>query len=107
MKGYINTISGGQFCQEKVPIVFLDQDLKRVNLLHADPLVIKLRIGNTLVSRVLVDGGSSSNILLWDAFQRMGIEKEEILPVKTSLYVVNGFKAKPLGVVALPVYSVD
>ena len=63
LKGYVNTISGGQFCQEKVPIVFLDQDLEKVNLPHADPLIIKLRIGDTLVSRVLVDGGSSSDIL--------------------------------------------
>ena len=63
LKGYVNIIYGGQFCQEKVPIVFSDQDLEKVNLLHAVPLVIKLRIGNTLVSKVLVDGGSSFNIL--------------------------------------------
>ena len=72
MKWYINTISRGQFFQERVPIVFSDQDLEKVNLPHTDPLVIKLRIGDTLVSRVLVDGGSSSDILLWDAFRRMG-----------------------------------
>ena len=78
LKGYVNTISRGQFHHEKVPIIFSDQDLERVNLLHTYPLVIKLRIGDTMVSRVLVDGASSSDILLWDAFWGMGIEKEDI-----------------------------
>ena len=68
LKVNVNTISGGQFCQEEVSIVFSDQDLEKVNLSHADPLVIKLRIGVSLVSRVLVDGGSSSDILFWDVF---------------------------------------
>ena len=68
MKGYVNTISGGQFCQEKVPIVFLDQDLEKFNLPHANPLINKLQIRGTLVSRVLVNGGSSSDIHFWVAF---------------------------------------
>ena len=72
LKGYVNTISGEEFCQEKVPIVFSNQDLKKVNLLQAYLLVIKFRIGYNLVSRVLVDGGSNFDILFWDAFWRMG-----------------------------------
>ena len=107
LKGYVNTISGGQFHHEKVPIIFLDQDLEKVNLPHADPLVIKLQIGDTMVSRVLVDGGSSSDILFWDAFQRIGIENEEIRPIKTSLHAFNGAKVKPLGIIVLPVYAAD
>ena len=83
LKGYVNTISEEQFCQKKVPTVFSDQDLEKVNLTHTDPLVIKLQIGDTLVSRVLVDGGNNSDILFWDAFRRMGTEKEEIRTVKT------------------------
>ena len=68
LKGYVNTISEGQFCQETVPIISLDQDLKRVKHPHEDPLVIKLRIGDAIISRVLVDSGSSLDILFWDAF---------------------------------------
>ena len=76
LKEYVNTIYGGQFYQEKLPIVFSNQELEKINLPHADPLIIKLRIGDTLVSRVLVDEGSSSDILFWNAFRRMGIEKK-------------------------------
>ena len=86
LKGYVNTISKGQLSQRNVPIVFLDQDLEMVKLPHAYPLIIKLWIGNTMVSRVLVDGGSSLDILLWEAFQRMGIDKEVIQPAKTYLH---------------------
>ena len=86
-------------------IVFSDQELEKVNLPHTDPLVIKLRIRDTLVSRVLVDGGSSSDILFWDAFQMMGIEKEEIQPVKTLLHTFDGVEVKPLRVIAFPVYE--
>ena len=37
----------------------------------------------------------------------MGIEKDEIRTVKTSLHAFNGTEVKPLGVIALPVYAAD
>ena len=90
VKGYVNTISEGQIYQEKVPIVFSNSDLEKANPPHTDPLIVKLRIGDNLVSRVLVDGGNSSDILFLDAFRRMGIKQEEIRPVKASLLAFNG-----------------
>lgn len=107
VKGYVNTISGGQFSREAVPIIFTEQDLEKVDIPHTNPLIIKLRIGNNLVSRVLIDGGSSSDILFWDTFRMMGLKKEEILPIKTSLHAFNGAEVKPLGMVVLPVYAAD
>ena len=52
LKGYINIVSKGQLCQGNVLIVFSDQDLEMVKLPHVDPLIIKLWIGNVMVSRV-------------------------------------------------------
>ena len=60
-----------------------------------------------MVSRVLVDGGSSSDILFWDAFRRMGIKEEEIQLIKTSLHAFNGAEVKPLRVIVLPIYAAD
>ena len=68
LMGYVNTISGGTLRQGNILIIFSDQDLEMIKLPHADPLIIKLWIGDAMVSRVLVDGGSSSDILLWEAF---------------------------------------
>ena len=48
---------------KSTPIVFTDKDLESVNLSHSNPLIIKLRIGNAIVSRVLVDGGNCSDII--------------------------------------------
>ena len=107
VKGYVNTISRGQFTQGTVPIIFTEQDLEKVDLPHANPLVIKLRIGDNLVSRVLVDGGSISDVLFWDAYQRMGLKEEEIWPIKTSLLAFNGAEVKPLRMVVFPIYAVD
>ena len=107
VKGYVNTISKGEFHQGAVPITFSDQDLETIKMPHVDPLIIKLRIGSAMVYRVLVDGGSSSYILFWETFQRVEIDKEMIWPIITSLHAFNGVEVKPLRVVALPVYSAD
>ena len=81
--------------------------MEKIDIPHANPLVIKLRIGDNLVSRVLVDGGSSSDILFWDAYRRMGLKEKEIRPIKTSVHVFNGAEVKPLGMVVLPIYAAD
>ena len=107
LKGYVNTISRGQFYRERVPIVFSYLDLEKANPPHTNPIIMKLRIRDNLVSRVLVDRGSSSDILFWDAFLRMGIKEEEIWPIKTLLHAFNGAEVKPLGVIVLPIYAVD
>ena len=63
VKGYVNTVFGGQFTRGTIPIIFTEQDLEKVDIPHTNPLIIKLRIGDNLVSRVLIDGGSNSDIL--------------------------------------------
>ena len=66
---YVFGISEGKNIRSRMsaPIVFTDEDLATVEVLHADPLIIKLRIGDVIVSRVLVDGGSSSGVIFWNA----------------------------------------
>ena len=62
MKGYVNAVFREQFTRGRIPITFTEQDLEKIDIPHTDPLIIKLRIGDNLVSRVLIDGGSSSDI---------------------------------------------
>ena len=44
-------------------ISFSDSDLKDVLLLHNDPLVVTLRIGNYDVEIVLIDQGSFAEVM--------------------------------------------
>ena len=69
---YVFGISKEEIFKPKtsMPIVFTNKDVATIKLPHADPLVIKLRIGDAIVSRVLVDEGSSS-----DLFSRMLYEE--------------------------------
>ena len=89
------------------PITFTDEDLATIELPHADPLVIKLRIKDAIVSRVLVDGGSSSDVIFWSALQRMGVVEELIRPMSTHIYAFDGTKVNPIGTIDLPVYAAD
>ncbi|KAK3035690.1 hypothetical protein RJ639_032562 [Escallonia herrerae] len=73
---------------------FNDSDLEGVSLPHDDALVITLRIDAFQVKRILVDTGSSVDILFKDAFIQIGIFRRPgaSAPVKgiASLAVVVG-----------------
>ena len=50
-----------------------------------DPVVILLTIANHDVKRILVDNGSSVDILYYDAFIRMSLSTAQLQPVSTLL----------------------
>ncbi|KAK2998919.1 hypothetical protein RJ639_019977 [Escallonia herrerae] len=124
--GTINTISGGlaaggssgqaqkayarEVCvmsqptnkkQKIVPvatITFFDEDSKGIKTPNDDLLVITIKARNFDVKRVLVDNGSSAEVLFYDAFKKMNT-----LTNHTPLY---GFSKKLVaveGIIALPV----
>ena len=49
-------------------ITFMDEDAERVHHPHDDAIVITLLIANYTTRRVLVDNGSSTNILYYPSF---------------------------------------
>lgn len=50
-----------------------------------DMMVIKVKICDWSVKRVLIDSGSSNKVLYWDAFKGMGIDMSEMLHFKGTL----------------------
>ena len=50
-------------------ITFTDEDSERIHLPHDDAIVITLLIADYTTRRVLVDNGSSADILYYPTFQ--------------------------------------
>ena len=82
-------------------ITFSDSDLDGCQHPHDDPLVIRAIVANTTVHRVLIDNGSSADIIFASAFNKMGIGREKLDPVSTHLRGFSGDKVLPLGSIQL------
>lgn len=61
-------------------ISFSEDDARTVHFPHHDPLVIESQITNMIVARVLVDNGSSVNILFKAAFEKIGLTVTDLSP---------------------------
>ena len=57
--------------------------------------------------RVLVDNGSSTDILYYPAFQQMGIDKERLIPTNAPLVSFGGTRVLPLGAITLSIVVGD
>ena len=82
-------------------ITFSNADLEGCQHPHDDPLVIKAVVANKTVHRVLIDNGSSANIIFASAFDKMGIGREKLEPVNAHLRGFSGEKVLSLGSVQL------
>jgi hypothetical protein len=65
--------------------------------------VVTLTIANYQTRRILVDTGSSADILFKSAFDHMGVPREKVVPVSCQLQGFAGEKVLPLGSIDLPV----
>ena len=82
-------------------ITFSDSDLEGCQHPHDNPLVVRAIVANTTVHRVLIDNGSSADIIFASAFDKMGIGREKLDPVNTHLRGFSGEKVLPLGSIQL------
>ncbi|KAK9075509.1 hypothetical protein SSX86_003833 [Deinandra increscens subsp. villosa] len=71
---------------------------------HHDGLVITLYISNHFVKRILIDGGSSANIIQLETLTKMGIPQDEVIAKSMVLVGFSGETKNTLGEVKLPVY---
>ena len=51
--------------EDELAIVFIDEDARRLHHPHDDAIVITLAIANYMTKRVLIDNGSSADILYY------------------------------------------
>ena len=88
-------------------IKFSKDDARRLHHPHDDAFVVSLQIGDYNMHRVLVDNGSSVDILYYPAFQQMRIDRERLTPTNAPLVGFGGSKVFPLGTITLAVTAGD
>ncbi|VFQ98142.1 unnamed protein product [Cuscuta campestris] len=85
------------------PITFTDRDLPRTGGDHNDLLVITMDINGADVARVLVDTGSSVNVLYLDAFKKLKLDRSMLRPLQTPLSGFTGASIEAEGQITLQV----
>jgi len=128
LRGTINTISGGfanggstSFARKKhlrhiqsinhithshhrrrmPPIVFTDDDFHDFDHQQDDPMVITVEIENYAVKKVLVDQGSSVDILYWATYQKLQLPDTAMVPYDEPIYGFSGEQISTQGCIDL------
>ena len=81
-------------------ITLTDEDVERVHHPHDEAIVITLLIVDYTTRRLLVDNGSSADILYYPAFQKMKFGQDQLRPVNSPLV---GMKVQLVGTITLSV----
>ncbi|KAD6796232.1 hypothetical protein E3N88_07128 [Mikania micrantha] len=85
-------------------VSFEEQDRENILDPHHDGLVITLYVANHYVRRILIDGGSSVNIIQLETLKRMNIPESEITTKSLILVGFSGEAKATVGEIKLPVY---
>jgi hypothetical protein len=88
----------------KVPITFTEQDFKLKSTDHNDAMVIEVNITGWVIGKILVDNGSSADILFMKTFEKMSLSPHMLQPPEYPLLGFGGKLIKPAGKIALPHY---
>ncbi|KAG7542873.1 Retrotransposon gag domain [Arabidopsis thaliana x Arabidopsis arenosa] len=130
-KGKINVILGGsKFCGDSISsikkhrrnillkaslseevdfqgasISFDEEETRYLERPHDDALVITLDVANFEVSRILIDTGSSVDLIFLSTLERMGISRADIVGPPSPLVAFTSESAMSLGTIKLPVLA--
>ena len=80
-------------------ITFSEGDACHVRHPYCDALVIKAIVATNDVRRILVDNGSSVEILYFHAYERMRLKVSDLKPSANLVYGFTGDSIIPLGVI--------
>ncbi|XP_057517822.1 uncharacterized protein LOC130798739 [Amaranthus tricolor] len=70
---------------------------------HTDPLVVTIKIGQMMVRRVLVDTGSTADLITMECLRKMKFEEKHLQPLDKPLIGFGGNQVIPMGTIILPV----
>jgi hypothetical protein len=87
----------------KVPITFIEEDFKLKSAIRNDAMVIEVNIAGWIIGKVLVDNGSSADILFLKTFEKINLRQHMLHPPEYPLQGFGGKPIKPVGKISLPV----
>ncbi|KAL5542111.1 hypothetical protein UlMin_009821 [Ulmus minor] len=85
------------------PIIFTEEEASGLWHPHKDAIVVALRIASRKVYKILIDNGSSADILFRSTLNRMDLVGAKFDPIKSALYGFTGDSIHSEGVLNLPV----
>ncbi|KAG7532870.1 Ribonuclease H domain [Arabidopsis thaliana x Arabidopsis arenosa] len=86
-------------------ISFDEEETCHLERPHDDALVITLDVANFEVSRILIDTGSSVDLIFLGTLERMGISRADIVGPPSPLVAFTSESAMSLGTIKLPVLA--
>jgi hypothetical protein len=86
-----------------VPITFTEEDFKLKSTNHNDAMVIEVNIAGLVIGKILVDNGSSTDILFLETIEKMNLTQHMLHPPEYPLQGFGGKPIKPVGKVSHPV----
>jgi hypothetical protein len=86
-----------------VPITFTQEDFRLKSTNHNDAMVIEVNIAGWVIGKILVDNGSSIDILFLKTFEKMNLTQHMLHPLEYPLQGFGGKPIKPVGKLSLPV----
>ena len=72
---------------------------------HDDALLITPRIGDYDVKRVMVDGGSTAEVIYPNLYKGLNLKLEDLMPYNSSLMNFNGKLVIPKDMIRLPIQT--
>ncbi|XP_010518554.1 PREDICTED: uncharacterized protein LOC104793827 [Camelina sativa] len=89
---------------ENTSIAFDDSDLEGLDLPHNDPLVVEFLIGESEVTRILIDTRSSVNVIFRNVLAQMEIREGDIKPECHSLTGFDEDHIMSIHTIDLPIF---
>ncbi|XP_010474136.1 PREDICTED: uncharacterized protein LOC104753605 [Camelina sativa] len=89
---------------ESTTITFDDSDLEGLDFPHNDPLVVELLFRESEVTRILIDIGSSVNVIFGNVLAQMEVSESDIRLECHSLTGFDGYHLMSVGTIDQPIF---
>ncbi|XP_074298583.1 uncharacterized protein LOC141629494 [Silene latifolia] len=91
--------------QDLTVISFDEADIPDEAEHHHDVLIITLSIGNCLIKKILVETGSSVNLIMLETLKNMGFSEKDLVQKAVPLVGFSGETKQSLGEIVIPTFA--